>query len=788
MGEVIRSIKFEHFRGLPNNEFKLNGKNFVFLGANGKGKSSIIDGIEFLFSGQVSRFVGTGTRSINHDEAIQHIQNRGTPKVTVCLNPSNGEISRELNAESVAITNRGNERAYFQQHSGVDTYILRRSKILEFICDQDADRYQKFIRLLGISKIDQLQRCFVDAERELQTSENHARTTLITKLAVFNNPVEGFSPTTLRQIFDRISDSIHSFGLDKLDQWSDATVRLPLLKAMRPEANREKIDALTTAIVNLEMPLPLAVDDDIHNANSLRQKLLALESSSVDAPRYNVITEGYAYLSMYDSEVNCPLCEEPFSKSISEVIARLKQRRDDLSELQNTVTRRRSSIEHIISYIDNIESQLRRDLKHSNLMESGTIQSLRDILASTLCWRRTIKRVESSNENIDLVIPDRISSLDEIRRACVVNLKTKKATLVPPDSSKLEAAIDLLERGIVSYQDISISENAVVKASRLASQSTIVKNAFSRARESAIQKVFDQISDTVLNYYQRLHNCTEIGEESECTALEIKPTSRAATGGLRLAIQFLGLVNKKDPRVFLSEGHLDSLGLCLFLATVHIFNPPGTLLVLDDILTSIDKEHRRRVGELLFQEFSNYQVILTTHDDHWYELLQSSAIAWGRQANWRFIKVRGWCLDSGTTQSEIDGSWSFVDSHLTEEEYRELGGSFRLILEDFLKRTADKLEVKVRFKIDGKYTSGDFAFAGIQNTIRERLIEKTPDEEIGICTDIGRVFGQGDLVNFLSHDNPGRLEVTLSQAQDFVQGLRDLTRRCEEHKLIKGRQ
>jgi hypothetical protein len=256
---------------------------------------------------------------------------------------------------------------------------------------------------------------------------------------------------------------------------------------------------------------------------------------------------------------------------------------------------------------------------------------------------------------------------------------------------------------------------------------------------------------------------------------------------LRLAIQFLGLADFKDPRAFLSEGHLDSLGLCLFLAAVRIFNPPGSLLVLDDVLTSIDREHRRRVGELLFREFADYQIVLTTHDEHWHDLLNSSALAWGIQGKWSFVKVESWSVDSGPALSEAHSSWEFVDAHLTEAEYRELGGPFRLILEDFIKRSAAKLEVKVRFKIDGKFTAGDFVTAGIQNTIRDTLVKVAPADETEIRTEVGRVFGQGDLVNFLSHDNPGRLEVTFDQAKDFVQGLRDLTKRCETHKLIKGR-
>ncbi len=96
--------------------------------------------------------------------------------------------------------------------------------------------------------------------------------------------------------------------------------------------------------------------------------------------------------------------------------------------------------------------------------------------------------------------------------------------------------------------------------------------------------------------------------------------------------------------------------------------------------------------------------------------------------------------------------------------------------------------MRVRYKIDGKYTAGDFVTAGIQNTIRDTLVKLAPTDETVVRTEVSRVFGQGDLVNFLSHDNHGRLEVTFDQAKDFVQGLRDLTKRCEAHKLIKGRQ
>jgi len=451
------------------------------------------------------------------------------------------------------------------------------------------------------------------------------------------------------------------------------------------------------------------------------------------------------------------------------------------------VTNRKAAVGRVLRYGEFVAAQIAKDLEHSTLLEPATKQTLRDARAATLRWLRSVKRAEASSSGSDLAAPQHLSTLAATRRACASALEAQKAALVPPDTSKLEAAIALVEKGIAAHAEIATAEGAIGGANELARRANVAKDAFSKARENAIQKVFEAIAETVLDYYRRLHDFDYDSERSECTALELKPTSRAAAGGLRLAIQFLGLADSKDPRAFLSEGHLDSLGLCLFLATVRIFNPPGSLLVLDDVLTSIDREHRRRVGELLFQEFADYQIVLTTHDEHWHDLLNTSARAWGIQGKWAFVKVEGWSVDSGPSLSEVDSSWEFVDAHLTEADYRELGGPFRLILEAFLKRTAAKLELKVKFKFDGKYTSGDFVNAGIQDAIRDTLIKMAPTEDTLIRTDVGRVFGQGDLVNFLSHDNPGRLEVTFDQAKDFVRGVRDLTKKCETHNIIKGR-
>lgn len=787
MNESVRLIKFEHFRGLPANEFKLKGKSLVLLGTNGKGKSALVDGIEFVFSGQIARFTGVGTGGISHDDAVKNVRTGGDPRVVLSLSPSNGEISRKLSSGTTEITERQAVKDFFELHPKVDGFVLRRAKILDFVCDQDADRYQKFVQLLGITKVDRLQRSFVEAERQASVTTDRAKTVHQTKLAVFNDPVSGFVPINLAQIFAQIAKTIETFGLEKLEKWEDLESRVTLLKAKRPQANREKIDAITRALVSLEAPLASVSDADVKTVNELRVKIAELAGSSADAPRSRIIEEGRSYFAGHYNETHCPLCETEIEQPLDALLVRLKERSEALQELRDAKSKRAAALQRLRQYAESIADQLKKDLTHSELFETATRTGLRNVRAKALRLSRFLARADKDDIAEDVAVPRGLQSIADIRIAAAVALKTQKDTLVPPDSIKLEAAVALLERGIASWRDVERAELAVAESSEILRRTIVAKDCFSSARESAIQQVFTKISSKVLDYYKVLHDFANGDEASECTALELKPTSRAAAGGLRLAIQFLGLANSKDPRAFLSEGHLDSLGLCLFLAAVRIFNPPGTLLVLDDVLTSIDKEHRRRVGELLFTEFRDFQIILTTHDDHWNELLQSSARAMGLQNQWQYIQINGWTVDSGPILSVTDNSWEFITKNLTEANYRNLSGPFRVILEDFLARSATKIELKVRFRADGKHTAGDFILAGIAEELRKRLVKADPANKAAIERDLARVLGQGDLINFLSHSNPGRLEVTFDQARDFVAGLRSLLTRCEEHKLIKGK-
>ncbi len=786
MSERIRSIRFEHFRGLPAYLVEPKGKSVVILGGNGKGKSAIVDGLEFLFEGRITRFHGEGTGAIDAAETVRHVLNKGEPVVEVCFTPTNGCVKRCLSDTTIQIPDRPEIKSYVTSHPPVGAFILRRAQILDFIRDQDATRYQKYIHLLGLSDIDSMQKAFVDALDRAEANRQLKQRVLQLQLAAFRDPSTGWFPTTAKSILDRCSTAVAKLGGGKVADWKDVPPVIALLETKRSSANKTRVDAFNRAIMSLQRPLPGGMEMLVEEARTLHSTLQSLQSASDEAAKSAVIREGIAFLSAHAESAVCPLCGQDLADGYAQTLEQLKERNSALGLLQDAEARYANVIDQLATDTQRIADQLEDDLAHTTLIGSGERRALRGARASTLRFVRLLRGMRRARGPTDLQLPSHLTTISAVRSAVVNELQEQRQALIPSDETQLENTIALLTKCRDGGPLVRKSEEAVMNAVTMANRMAQAKTAFSRAREEAIQKAFDRIAGLVLEYYRKLHDYGTLIETSECSDLAFSQTSRAAAGGLRLVIRFLGGTGLRDPRPFLSEGHLDSLGLCLYLATVRIFNRPGSLLVLDDVLTSIDQGHRYRVAELLFEGFRDYQIILTTHDQHWFEILQSSVRARGEQRKWRFIKIVRWTLERGPESGEFEGTWDYINENLKEEAYRELGGPLRVVFEDFLKRVAAKLELKVRYNLDSRYTSGDFSVAGIDNELRNKLIEASPADEVAIKQDIGRVFGNGDLINFLSHDSPGRLDVTFEQTSDFVTGLKSLATRCEANKLIKG--
>ena len=60
----LLGLTVQNVRGLPDLHLQFDGRNVVIWGPNGAGKSCVVDAIDFLITGRISRLTGEGTAGI----------------------------------------------------------------------------------------------------------------------------------------------------------------------------------------------------------------------------------------------------------------------------------------------------------------------------------------------------------------------------------------------------------------------------------------------------------------------------------------------------------------------------------------------------------------------------------------------------------------------------------------------------------------------------------------------------------------------------------------------------
>src|SRR2546430_5651396 len=96
----VESITIEDFRGIRSLTLDFKGKNFAVCGPNGTGKSGVVDSLEFVLTGNVSRLSGEGRGDISLRQHGPHVDKRNDPekarvKATITI-PSLGKSVVEI--------------------------------------------------------------------------------------------------------------------------------------------------------------------------------------------------------------------------------------------------------------------------------------------------------------------------------------------------------------------------------------------------------------------------------------------------------------------------------------------------------------------------------------------------------------------------------------------------------------------------------------------------------------------------------------------------------------------
>ena len=159
---------------------------------------------------------------------------------------------------------------------------------------------------------------------------------------------------------------------------------------------------------------------------------------------------------------------------------------------------------------------------------------------------------------------------------------------------------------------------------------------------------------------------------------------------------------------FLNEAKLSAIALSIYFAALKL-QPDSDLklLALDDVLIGLDMSNRLPVLDILEEDFTDYQIVLTTYDKAWYEIVKQRTT----EKEWRYAEF----YFSKTDECEIPiyvENKAYLEKakeYLNVNDYKACAIYTRTAFEAMVKKFCEKKNIRVKYRENPKsLTSEDF--------------------------------------------------------------------------------
>lgn len=304
------------------------------------------------------------------------------------------------------------------------------------------------------------------------------------------------------------------------------------------------------------------------------------------------------------------------------------------------------------------------------------------------------KEIFTKINNTELTILERLQSANKLSTAL-----DNKLTAVKTSSAENQKNAALKNSVNVFLDDLQSKTNDIQLNTTLSGRLFSTLKVVERERKKFVENVFNEISQEISQLYERIHP----GESIADISLILDNKKR---GSLDLSGKFHS-ESDVPPQAYFSESHLDTLGICIWLAFTKKFAPDKSLLILDDVLTSVDSAHLDRVIHLIDEETEHFcQVILTTHYRPWRDRYRYAQV---KNKNIHYIELKEWALERGILIDNNVPMLSELEQCLQPAKFdrQKVASQSGIFLEFLLDHLALKYQVSLPRKASQDYTLGE---------------------------------------------------------------------------------
>lgn len=700
----VDSITIKEFRGIRDLTLDFKEKNFAICGPNGTGKSGVVDALEFALTGNVSRLSGEGRGEISLKQHGPHVDRRNDPdkarvtvKVTIPSLTKTVTVERSLKTPAAAQVSPKDVAVLevLQQVKAHPEIVLSRRELIRYVLATPGDRAKEVQALLHLDQVEQvrvgLQKIANSCEKQLiplGMASTEARDHLLGALQI--------SELTKEKVLAAANAQRAILGLPAFADLNESTSLKDGMATPAPAKPQRipKAQALADIQATREALAEVASVATSTRVAEVVADLNALAGDPAVAAGVKQETFYTTGMELIEAEA-CPFCDTPWD--LDKLKSHIQVKIAHLEEISRKRTAAETKIAPLIVTLRKVQSSINSLAGYAAISTPPVaIEVPREYsvncgaaitsLTALLPLAETI-RVLNNVPIVPQAVLDAIGELEKVVAAL-------------PEPTKQDAARDWLT---IAQERLEVLRNARQKqktATEQAQTARQVSNVYATTSDAVLAGIYAAVEKDFASLYGFINRDDED---------KFKAKLIPSMGKLGFDVDFYGR-GFFPPGAYHSEGHQDSMGLCLYLALMrHLQGDQFTFAVLDDVLMSIDAGHRREVCNLLKREFPNTQFIMTTHDPIWLRHMKTEGLTGGRSA----VQFRSWSVDHGPTRWDEGDVWTEITDYLNENDVRAAAALLRYYLEYTSAELCHRLRAPVEFRGDAQYQLGELLPAAI---------------------------------------------------------------------------
>ena len=743
----INKISVNSFRGISY-ESPLELKDITILcGENGSGKSSFVDAFKYIFSMNLDN--ASRKKVINKD----FILHKGCEEenMDIQIDFANGKV---LKLSEKNIDPELNEILNDEYIKNV-SFILDRKNLLKFIEGNTTDKYKAVMDLCGFKKLSRYQSHLLAVYNSINKDYDFKKDEYQDSLLNFSNLFVDDRILSLDSSIDELNKILKRNDLEPIDYETNISEYLSnlhlnidsFLNDIKHEFD-SIFDALPQNDFDLELNRLLSQFDDVvyENHKSSSDLIHILEKSS-------------DYIESNNSD-KCPVCDsnidENTLKTINQNLENLKMQDKELSEWKSEFRKFKDKLNDLIYDLNDLDKNIIKlnekdygcmniDFNKERLILNTLYSDLNDLL--------------NTEEKIN-VNPTLFKAINEKLSLFKENLN--KYFKENSENSDLIT----INNALMELNKIKALELQIAKLGSKTSVAKIALDTYTKTKEEFINGIINDIKDDIKYFYDKIHK----GDEINSPDIHVPDPNH-------IEIYLNSFGENVDPRSYASEGHLDSLGLCIFLAFNKKFNQIP-FIVLDDVIATVDMGHKEKIARLLTEELDDYQIFVTTHSKLWAEQLRRLTNIANRTPE--SYEIIAWSKKEGPVLATPVDPEERIQKYLNPDHYdlNAAGNTARRYFEHILKEICKANELEIPY--GDRPQCEDFfnkASSHINKSAKGTFFEK-------YYGDIWKELKKTKfMANILSHDNVDFDEVSYNEVEDFCNSVINLKKQvtCENH-------